>query len=174
MFFAFINVAYACSIPFLLLTYFVGNKKYQPTIYQLIAVSNHLLIIYSWYLLYKFYQLIQWTLSLNIPLTDNIKNQPIEISWFQIKFILLIVLPYLFLFKKLAANKWLTIILLILLQWDVVVDLFQNLIINHHTAGILFYTPYLLFFKILNYIALFIAVYALLWLLKRLPHQSVK
>jgi len=174
MFFAFINVAYACSIPFLLLIYFVCNKKYKPIINNLIAVSNHLLIIYSWYLLYKFYQLIQWTLSLNIPLTNEIKTQPIEISWFQIKFILLIVIPYLFLFKKLASNKWLTIILLILLQWDVVVDLYQNFIFNQHTAGILFYTPYLLFFKILNYIALFITVYALFWLLKRLPHQSVK
>jgi len=174
MMFEFIDTAYSCTIIFLVVAFYTAKQPYKKYINSCITTSNYLLIFYSWYLSYQFYKLIQFIYSLNIQIPEEAKKQPIEISWFQIKFILLILLPYLFLIKKFSDSKILAIVMLVLLQWDIFVNWYHVLINGEKTSGILFYTPYLAEFKILNYICLFIGVYALLWLLKRLPNQQVK
>lgn len=173
MLFEFINVGFAFSILLLIIGAVFLQPPYKTYFKNCIAVSNHLLILYSWYLSYQFYQLIKFILSLNIKV-DKVPDKPIEISWFQVKFLLLIVLPYFFLLKTIARNYFMSIAMLILLQWDFFVIVYNSLIIGEATSGILIYIPYLADLKILNYICLFIAVYALLWLLKRLPSQQVK
>ncbi|MBX2931355.1 MAG: hypothetical protein KF781_05345 [Chitinophagaceae bacterium] len=174
MLFEFIDVAYSFSIILLLIAILLVKKPYKQYINNCIAVSNQMLIFYSWYLLFQLYKLIQYILSLNLQIPEEAKEKPIDISWFHIKFLLLILLPYLFLHKKIADSKVLAIIILILLQWDVAVALYQYFIMAKNISGVLFYMPYLAMFKILSYISLFIALYALLWLLKRLPNQQVK
>lgn len=173
MLFQFIDIGYAFSILFLIVFALISKKQISIYLKNCIVVSNHLLILFSWYLLYQFYQIIQFILSLNLKM-DKVPKQPIEISWFQIKFLLIVTLPYLFLFKKLSKNYVLSVAMLILLQWDFFAMLYNSFIKGEENSGILFYIPYLADLKILNYICLFIAVYALLWLLKRLPSQQVK
>ena len=173
MLFDFVDTGFSFTILFIIVGILFSKLPAKLYVKNCLAVSNHLLILYSWYLIHKFYQLIQFILSLNIP-TDKVPNKPIEISWFQIKFLLLILLPYLFLFKKLARTFWLSMVMLVLLQWDFFVLLYNTLVQGEESSGVLFYMPYLIEFKILNYICLFVAVYALLWLLKRLPSQQVK
>lgn len=173
MLFQFIDIGYAFSILFLIVLALFTKKQASIYFKNCIAVSNHLLILYSWYLLYQFYQIIKFILSLNLKI-DKVPKQPIEISWFQIKFLLLVTLPYLFLLKKLSKNYVLSIVMLVLLQWDFFVIFYNGFIKGEESSGILFYIPYLADLKILNYSCLFITVYALLWLLKRLPSQQVK
>ncbi len=173
MLFEFIDVAYTFSILFIIVGALFFKKETAIWFKNLLTVSNHLLILYSWYLLYQFYQLLKFILSLNIKV-DKIPKQPIQLGWFEIKFILLITLPYLFLSKKLARNIVLSLAMFVILQWNVIVMLYNSLFNQQATLDILFYMPYLAEFKILNYLCLFVAVYALLWLLKRLPSQQLK
>lgn len=174
MLFEFIGAAYSCTILIFILLYYCTKSSTKQYFKNLIAVSNTLLIFYSFYLMYKFYQLLQFVYSLNIKPSPELKKQPIEITWFHIKYVLLIFIPFLFLFKKIKSNQLLAIVMLLLLQWDIVEDVYANYMLNSHTSGIHFYFPYLVFFKILNYISLFIFVYALLWLTKKLPFQTSK
>jgi hypothetical protein len=171
--FDFIDTAYSCSILFLIAGSLFSNKKIRTYFNNCIAVSNHLLIFYSCYLMAKFYQLLQFILSLNIKI-DEAKKQPVEIGWYEIKFLLLIILPWFFFIRKLAKNKIASLIMLVLLQWEVVEVFYKSVFTRQSSSGILFYFPYLIEFKILNYLCLFVAVYALLWLLKRLPSQQAK
>lgn len=174
MLFEFIGTAYSCTILFLIIVYLFTKGRIKYLFKNFIAVSNTLLILYSTYLMYQFYQLVRYIYDLNIQLPKNASEKPIDISWFQIKFVLLIFLPFLFLSKQLKSNIILAGIMLVLLQWDVAADMYQSIFKQSQTAGVIFYFPYLLFYKILNYLALFISVYALLWLAKKLPYQSLK
>lgn len=173
MLFEFIDIAYSFSVLFIIAGALFLKKEAAIWCRNLLTVSNHLLILYSWYLLHQFYNLIKFVLSLNIKL-DKIPKQPIQLGWFEIKFILLITLPYLFLFKKLAKNVWLSLAFFTILQWDIIAMLYNSLFKQQATFSVLFYMPYLAEFKILSYLCLFVAVYALLWLLKRLPSQQLK
>ncbi len=173
MLFEFVDIAYSISIIF----FIVGSTFLKPSFKQYfsncIVVNNKLLILYSWYLLYKFYQLIQFIIGLNIKVENKI-NQPIEIGWFEIRFILLILFPYLFLFKKLAKNIWLSLLMLCILQSDILISIYRTTFQKLPSSSLIIYLPYMLSFKILNFSCLFIAVYALLWLLKKLPSQQPK
>jgi len=174
MLFEFIDTAYSCTILILIIAVFFIRKANKKYVNSLIATANTMLIFYSWYLSYQFYKLIQFVLSLKIQIPNDLKEQPVEISWFHIKFVLLIILPYFFLIKKIADSKILALIMLVLLQWDIVQDLYFNFIKTQTTSGVLFYMPYMVLYKILSFVSLFIAVYALLWLIKKLPHQQEK
>lgn len=173
MLFEFIDIAYSFTILLLIIVFFIVKQPVKKYINNCIAVSNTLLIGYSWYLSYQLYKLIQLALSLKIKV-DPKNPPPIQITWFEIRYLLLIVLPYIFIIKKLSANKILASGMLLILQWDVAVNLFHTIFNKETNSGLLFYFPYLGEYKILNYISLFIAVYALLWLLKKLPSQQVK
>lgn len=173
MLFDFIDLAYSFSILFLIIGAVFLKPKTALWFKNAIAVSNHLLILYSWYLLHQFYQLLKFIVSLNLKL-DKLPKQPIQLGWYEIKFILLITLPYFCLHKKIAKSFWFSLIMLVILQWDIVSMLYNTVFSKQASFNILFYVPYLAEFKILNYLCLFIAVYALLWLLKRLPSQQLK
>jgi hypothetical protein len=173
MLFEFIDTAYSITILFLIAGTLIYKKKVADYFNNCIAVSNHLLILYSWYLVYQLYKLLRFILSLNLNL-EEAKKQPVEISWYDIKFLLLILLPYFFISKKVAKNKLASLLMLVLLQWDMVAIAYKALFTKQPSTGIILYMPYLVEYKILNYLSLFVAVYALLWLLKRLPSQQVK
>jgi hypothetical protein len=173
MLFEFIDIGYSASILFFIIGTLIFKKQLHKYCHNCIAVSNHLLILYGWYLIFKLYQLVQFVLALNIKVNKTAK-QPINIGWLEIKFILLILIPYLFLFKKLAKNRWISFAMLAILQWDIFVAIYQSFGSKFTSSSILFYLPYMVELKILNYSCLFIAVYALLWLFKKLPSQQLQ
>ncbi len=173
MIFEFIDIAYSSSVLIFIIISLLIEKTRKRYIQNFIAVSNVLLICYSWYLLFQFYKLIQFTSSLNIKVEKSSESK-LMLGWFEIRFLLLVFLPYLFLFKKLMANKMYSILMFVIIQWSFIQSCYSSLNESHSLPLIIFYLPYNISFKILNYISLFTAVYALLWMLKKLPSQQEK
>lgn len=168
--FSFIDTAYSVSIILLLLC-LVFTKKIALKNYinNAIATCNHLLIFYSWYLCKKFYDIIAFILSLDLPPINP--KQKIVFSFDDLRYLLLVILPYFFLIKKISANIIFTICMLVLIQWNFLQEILKSIFQPQQSSGILWYLPYLVEYKILHFISLFMAVYALLWLLKRMPKQ---
>jgi hypothetical protein len=171
MFFDFIDTAYSCIILVFIVAIFLIKKHGKIQVQNLIATSNTVLIFYAGYLIKQFYNLIQFALSLKIDPKQLPKENP-SIGWFEIRYLLLMLLPFAFISKTMAKNYIATIVMLVLLQWDFLVIFYQALFTSQSTSGILFYLPYNIEFKIMHFISLFIGTYALLWLLKRLPSQQ--
>lgn len=172
MFFNFIDTAYSCIIICFLLAFFFAKGQWKKYCSNLIAVSNTLLIFYSVYLMSCLASLIQLALSLNIKPPKDVPLPPI--GWFEIRYLLLMLLPFFFISRSMAKNKMASIIMLLLLQWDLVSMLYKMMFTKETTSGFLFYLSYNIEFKILHFISLFIGTYALLWLLRRLPSQQAK
>lgn len=168
MLFQFIDIAYSFLIP-VLLGWFWINKANRKTAKWAIATANYLLIFYSWYLCKKLYDLISFVFSLKIKPPPDAK---VEITFDDVRILLLIILPYFSLIKKISANHLFTLTMLVLLQWNFLKEIVQPIITKQPSSGMLFYIPYLIEFKIIGFVGLFMAVYALLWLLKKMPNQS--
>jgi hypothetical protein len=173
MIFDFIDIAYSYTILVFIIISLLVEKTRKRYVKNFIAVSNVLLICYSWYLLFQFYKLIQFTSSLNIKVEKGSEFK-LMLGWFEIRFLLLVFLPYLFLFKKLMANKIFSIVMFAIIQWSFIQSCYTSLNKSDTLPLIIYYLPYNISFKILNYISLFTAVYALLWMLKKLPSQQEK
>jgi hypothetical protein len=173
MIFEFIDIAYSFTILVLIITSFFVEKNRKGFVRNFIAVSNTLLICYSWYLLFQFYKLIQFSSSLHVKVEEGSASK-IILGWFEIRFLLLVFLPYLFLFKKLITNKLFSILMFVIIQWSFIQSCYNSLHDSHTFPLIIYYLPYNISFKILNYLSLFIGVYALLWLLKKLPSQQAQ
>jgi len=173
MIFEFIDIAYSFTILILIIISFFVEKNRKGFVKNFIAVSNTLLICYSWYLLFQFYKLIQFSSSLHVKVEEGSASK-IILGWFEIRFLLLVFLPYLFLFKKLITNKLFSILMFVIIQWSFIQSCYNSLHDSHTFPLIIYYLPYNINFKILNYLSLFIGVYALLWLLKKLPSQQAQ
>jgi hypothetical protein len=97
-------------------------------------------------------------------------NNKFVLGWFEIRIILIVLLPFLFLIKKISANRWLSLLLLFLLLYDVGMRWikpskdFNFTVINFSTNNLLF--------QAMHYLSWFILVYALFWFIKKLPSQS--
>ena len=76
MLFDFVDTGFSFTILFIIVGILFSKLPAKLYVKNCLAVSNHLLILYSWYLIHKFYQLIQFILSLNIP-TDKVPNKHI-------------------------------------------------------------------------------------------------
>jgi hypothetical protein len=149
----FIQVAYSVTVPVLLLL-LTGRKPMNHFSRNAIAVSNLLLIGHAVFLIRQmvgFYYLAKQFGELPTK-----ANQ--EIDWASIRFLLLMVLPFLSLIGPVRRNIFFSLLLLVLLYQ------------NHpfHT-----WNTFDLFSKVPFYFSLFCSGYALLWLLKKLPYQSL-
>ena len=157
---AFIQIAYCCSIPLLLffsLRFITG--RWAVVSHQLIATSNILLLLLSAFLVKQsmgLYQLAKQTTFFEHHASHNFIDL---MDGFFIRQLVIILLPLLFLFKKWRGNKILTVCMLLLLYWNNPVSVWNN---------------YDLLFKVLAYISLLTAVFALLWLSNQLTIQSPK
>lgn len=171
MFFDFIDTAYSILILLFIAAFFVAKKQYKIYCSNLVAVSNTILIFYAGYLIRQLYNLVRFALSLKIDPKQLPKEMP-AIGWFEIRYLLLMLLPFLFISKRLAKSKIASLTMLVLLQWDMVTLFCKTVFGRQSSAGIIFYLPYNIEFKVLHFISLFIGTYALLWLLKRLPSQQ--
>jgi hypothetical protein len=77
--------------------------------------------------------------------------------------VLILIVPFLFLFKKLSGNVFLSVLMLVLIWWDVFYAFFTHQEVQMLGSN---YAPFL--FPVLNYFSLIVGMYAFLWLTKRL------
>lgn len=151
----FIQVAYCTTVPFLLIALWVTRKPYRKVLLNIVAVSNLLLIGYSFFLIRQLVGLYQ--LSQQFQVNDKARGFTMDLP--AVRLLLVILLPIFFLYKPLRHNRLLTGVILLLLYWN---------------NPVYSWNDYDLFTKIPVYLSLFSSGYALLWLLKQLPHQSRK
>ena len=165
----FIDVAYSFLIVLLLPCFWLLKKEYRKYLINIIAVANITLLFYSVFVARQLYALYSMMKQFN-----NTGNYSIHSTygWFELRLAMIIILPFLFLFKKLSANGWLTLLLLILLNWSRCQQ-YLSPGTDFLSSWSVYYSFGDLAFKILNYLSLIVGGYALLWLLKRLPYQQV-
>jgi hypothetical protein len=162
----FIDIAYSYLTPLLLLGILVLKKSTRKYIFNTIAFVNIALIFYSIFIARQLYAL--YYISKSLPFSNN--RYHFNIGWLQLRLGLLMLLPVVFLFRKLSANLLITCSILVLLWWDKIQFLYKS----GDTSVYGFYSGIDLLFKILNYTCLLIAGYALLWLFNRLPYQQAQ
>ncbi len=157
----FVDSAYRYLIPILLFILISVSNKYKIVLFRLVAVCNVLLIFHSFFVarqLYGIYRLIHV-----FKLQDV--SYHYHFGWFDVRMGLIMLLPFLFVFKRFQKSILLTLLLLFLLWWDK-----TDVLLNFEISSF----DIVLLIKILNYACLYIAAYALLWLLQRLPYQQEK
>lgn len=151
----FIQIAYSVSVPFILLMCFFGSKENRKFYINLLTISNILLIGYSIFLIRQLIGLYQLSKYLNID-TSTISRQ---IGANSIGVMLLMFLPFFSLISFLQKSRYFSLLLLFLLFWI-------NPFFTWSSAEI--------FFNVLTYFCLFITGYSFLWLLNKLPNQSLE
>lgn len=153
---AFIEMAFAITVPFLLLFSWWKQFRYQAYAKALLSASCLIMIIYAVYLLQQLVRMAQlaqeWIRQAGIKMNEL---PPFEPDAFFYRLMGMIILPWLFLIRKCRNTPWLAIILLGVI----------------YSGGTGSWNDFDLLFKLLNYLCLLCAVYALLWLLRELPFQ---
>ena len=165
----FIDVAYSFLIVLLLPCFWLLKKEHRKYLVNIIAVANVTLLFYSVFVARQLYALYSMMKQFN---TTGNYSQHANYGWFELRLAMIILLPFLFLFKKLSANGWLALLLFILLNWSRCQQLLSPGT-DFLSSWSVYYSFSDLAFKILNYVSLLVGGYALLWLLKRLPFQQV-
>ncbi|MBW0176483.1 MAG: hypothetical protein KXJ59_01025 [Sediminibacterium sp.] len=153
---AFIEPAFAFTVPFLLLFSWLGYRSYKRYAKALLAATNLIFILYSIFLIKQLIDLAR--LGQELMRQTGIKPEdlpPFEPDAYFYRLTILILLPWLFLIRRVRNTPWLSIIILIVIA----------------AGGTGSWNYFDLIFKVLHYGSLLCAVYALLWLLKELPFQ---
>ena len=157
----FIDSAYLFLQPLLLFILISVSNKWKIVVFRLVAVSNSLLTFHSFFVarqLYGIYQLLHAFRPQDV-------SYHYHFGWFDLRMTLIILLPFLFVFKRFQKSILLTVLMLVLLWWDK-----TEIVLNVDISSFDIVTMV----KILNYGCLYIAAYALLWLLQKLPYQQEK
>jgi hypothetical protein len=147
----FIQIAYCVTVPVLLLLSWLGSRKYF--FMNVLAVSNLLLIGYSYFLIRQLIGLYQLSKQFHIPH----QKTDVLLDLSMLRLFLVVILPILSLVPRINKSHLFSIVLLTLLYWNT--PLFS-------------WNSYDLFTKIPMYVCLLCSGYALLWLLNKLPYQS--
>jgi hypothetical protein len=167
----FVDVAYGYLALVFLLAMLLERKNTISYCKSLLAALNVTLLFFVVYKCLDYYQLYKMAQIFGVSISfDGMLKLMSTNKWEAFKNIAVLLLPFLFLFKRLSANVLLTIIALVLIKWEVIEKLYDKLTYPNITKS--YYQPEYSIFHILNYGCLFIAIYALLFLLKRLPHQA--
>ena len=164
----FFDTAYIWLAPlFILISFFVKDEKKNFSL-NCLAVINVLLIFHSIFIIRQFYALIQWALSMDVKPNAN---QKVAIGWNEIKSWMTILLPFLFLIKRISANRILSVFMLFLLLYD----WFKLYLISLKSNWSMFeshnFYVYNLSLKIMHYISWMVFLYAIFWFTKKLPSQ---
>ncbi|MCA6449397.1 MAG: hypothetical protein IM584_08620 [Chitinophagaceae bacterium] len=149
----FIQVAYCITVPLLLLGLLVAGGGIRKLFTNLLAVSNLLLIGYSIFLVRKLVALYQFSRQFQLKQPEQI----FQLDLMSIRLLLVIFLPWFFLYRPLRQNRWYSLLLLLLLYWN---------------DPVYSWNDYDLFTKIPVYLSACCSGYALLWLQNELPYQS--
>lgn len=149
MYLAFIQIAYVCTLPLLIGLLFIDSKR-ANAYHRIIAVSNLLLIGYSFFLIRQLIGLYQ--LSSLFPLVHSKGLENIDFS--MLRLFAVMVLPMFTVIRKVRENLFFPICMVVLLYWN---------------SPLPNWNLYLLWIKIPAYISLFSTAYALLWLFHKMP-----
>ncbi|MFC4230869.1 hypothetical protein ACFOW1_03130 [Parasediminibacterium paludis] len=167
----FVDVAYGYLAFLFLLAMLLERKHAFSHGKNLLATLNVTLLFFVLYKCLDYYQLYKMAQIFGVSITfDGLLKLMSTNKWEAFKNMAVLLLPFLFLFKKLSANVVLTFAALTLVKWDVIERLYNKIAYPNITKS--YYQPEYSVFHVLNYGCLFIAIYALLFLLKRLPHQA--
>ena len=160
----FTDIGYAYLAPVLLLLLLLSKKEYKPYFKSIIMAANACLLFFvisacrEYYGLYQIAEHFGFNLSLQGLLKLASTNIP-----FAVKNIVVLLLPFCFLSKKLSGNIFLTILMVGLLWWDVASAALTRQAIRFPGSN---YAPHL--FLTLRFFCLLVGMYSFLWLLKRL------
>lgn len=148
----FIKIAYIITVPLWLLLSIAGTSYWKKKGINLLAVTNLLLIGNSVFVCWQLISLYRFALSLGIEYKPAGSERG-----FAIELALMVLLPLLALHGYFRKKIMYSLLMLVVMCR--------------------FYPPatwhsYDLVYKIMTYLCLLCAAYALLWLLKKLPYQS--
>ncbi len=150
--------SYLFLFPILLISAQVFPINFRKTIIHLRATLQISLIVYASFLLRQLIGLYQITrlLKMNHSERDYFGTSMVEM-------LLMVVLPVLFLFKKISNGYWLGVLL-----WMILFHAQMQKELLYLGAGILLVNA------VLFYISLITAIYALLWLLNHSNNSSAE
>jgi hypothetical protein len=149
----FIKIVYILTVPLWLLLAVAGSAGWKKKGTNLLAVTNLLLIGNSVFVCRQLIGIYYLARSLDIAYKPIGDPDP----WFAIQFMCMVLLPLLSLHSYFRRNSWYSLLVLLLLY-------------QFYPVGT--WVGYDLAYKIMGYLCLMCAAYALLWLLKKLPYQS--
>lgn len=149
-----IQVMYCCAVPLLIGLRLFGSHLFSKVSLDLIAVVNLLLIGYSCFLVRQLLGMYQ--MSKYLGLTGTGEGWTFSLPL--IRLLLVVLLPFLCLLRIVRKNIVFSCLMVFLLYWN---------------NSIIYWNSDAVFYKITAYGCAICAVYALLWLLKELPHQQV-
>lgn len=149
----FIQVAYCTTVPLLLMGALVAEERARKIFTNILSVSNLLLIGYSIFLMRQLFALYQFSRQFQLKQPEQVFRPDIT----TVRLILVIFLPWFFLYRPLRQSRWYSLLLLLLLYWN---------------DPVYSWNQYDLFTKIPVYLSAWCSGYALLWLQNQLPYQS--
>lgn len=166
----FVDVAYSYLAVVFLLAMLLERKSAFSYGKNLLAALNITLLFFVVYKCLGYYYDYKMMQIFGISITfDGMLKLMSTNKWEAFKNIAVLLLPFLFLFKRLSANVLLTLAALTLVKWDFIERTYDKIAYPNITKS--YYQPEYSVFHVLNYGCLLIAIYALLFLLKRLPYQ---
>jgi hypothetical protein len=165
----FFNTAFVCLAPLLILLSLVLKYNYKVYSLNMLAVVNVLTILCSINITQQLYSLYQLATLMGFELYPNNK---FVVGWFEVRMLLVLLIPFLFLIKKLSAERWLSVVMLFLMLFDVLKSWIKPSKEGFNFTIISFSTEHLLL-QTIHYSSWLIAVYALFWLMKKLPFKSI-
>jgi len=160
----FVDVAYAYLAPILvILILLIKNKKavFFKSILEILNISLLFFVISAIREYYGLYILAQ-SFGFNVTPQGLLKFASTNIPYFT-KNILLLLLPFLFIVRRLSGNLFLSILIIVFFWYDVLFCLFTSKPYQLLGSN---YFPFLI--PILRYTCLIIGLYSFLWLIKRL------
>jgi hypothetical protein len=164
----FFNTAFISLAPITIILSLFLKNNYKIYSLNILAVVNLLSILCSINIAQQLYSLYQLATIMGFEIYPNNK---FVVGWFEVRILLVLLLPFLFLIKKLSDSRLLSVALLCLMLFDV----FKNWI-KPNTEGfnftIITFSTNNWFLQIMHYSSWFISLYALLWLIKRLPYSN--
>lgn len=156
---AFIEMAFAVTAPLLILLSWWKQFRYHTYAKAILSATCMVTIAYSVFLIQQLIHMAQLAQELIKQSGMKIDDlPPFEPDPFFYRLMAMIILPWLFLIRKCRNTPWLANVLLFVIYF----------------GGTGSWNQYDLVFKVLQYISLLCAVYALLWLLRELPFQKRK
>lgn len=164
----FFNTAYIVLMPVLLLWQVFYPTKYTIINKNIKATINLLMMVFSIYLIHHVYEYYQIATIMGFEIFPDGK---IVIGWQELRLILVVLLPFLFLFKKLQSNNWISLLLVLLLIYDGIAQLFH---LSTTTSSYIAFTESNYLILSIQYLCWMSFMYATLWLLKRFNRFTSK
>ncbi len=165
----FFNTAFVFLAPILIVLSFILKENYKNIVINSLAIVNVLLIINSFNIVKILYGYYQLATIMGIEINLN----KFSLGWLEIRIILVVVIPFFFLLKKISAEKLLSIAMVFLLLFDVLTK-FINPKVSEVSFSVITFTTDHLHLQLINYISWFVTVYALFGLIGKLPAQNKK